>query len=118
MGVRKTARVTKVAKSVGEFLVEMVGELVGEAIMQVLACLLLACLVLIVYVSWSFSPRLTVAGAGLFSLLLAHGAWKICRDPAKGRGRRGLAAVTTVCFGATATTAAFLLFYAPGCGCL
>ncbi|MCD9904791.1 hypothetical protein LUR56_41045 [Streptomyces sp. MT29] len=64
-------------------------------ILTLLACAMLAGLALIVYLSWSFSPRLTVAGAGLPSLLLAHGAWKIFRDPAKGRGHRGLAAATT-----------------------
>ncbi|MFE5675917.1 hypothetical protein ACFQ7B_10165 [Streptomyces erythrochromogenes] len=40
------------------------------------------------------------------------------RTPAKARRRRGLAAVTTVVFTATAATAAFLAFYASGCGCL
>jgi hypothetical protein len=62
-------------KGIGEFLGEMVGEVVGELILNALACALLACLALIVYLSWSFSPRLTVAGARLLSLFLAHGAW-------------------------------------------
>ncbi len=107
-----------VAKSVGEFLVESVGEAVAEVVLSLLACALLGLLALIVYVSWSFSPRVTVAGAGLLSLALAHGAWRTFRAPAKGRRRRGLAAVTTVVFTATAATAAFLALYAPGCNCL
>ncbi|MGW4688512.1 lysine transporter LysE [Streptomyces sp. NPDC004244] len=97
---------------------ETVGEAVAELVLTLLACALLACLALIVYMSWSFSPRLTVAGAGLISLFLAHGAWRIFRDPAKGRRRRGLAAVTTAGFTLTATTGVFLLFYGTGCGCL
>ncbi|MER5814326.1 lysine transporter LysE [Streptomyces californicus] len=112
MGVRRAA------KSVSKFLLETVGELVAEVILTLLACALLACLVLIAYLSWSFSPRLTVAGAALLSLLLAHGAWKIFRDPAKGRRRRGIAAATTAAFTLTAATGAFLVLYAPGCDCL
>ncbi|MCG6499970.1 hypothetical protein [Kitasatospora sp. A2-31] len=50
------------AKGVGKFLIDMVGEVVGEAILTLLACALLGCLGLIAYLSWSFSPRLTVAG--------------------------------------------------------
>ncbi|MEU3304780.1 hypothetical protein ABZ729_33960 [Streptomyces sp. NPDC006678] len=53
---------------------ETVGEAVAEVILTLVACVLLACLALIAYLSWSFSPRLTVAGAGLLSLFLAHGA--------------------------------------------
>ncbi|MGW0391830.1 lysine transporter LysE [Streptomyces sp. NPDC003042] len=112
MGVRRAA------KGIGEFLMEMVGEAVAEVILSLLACVLLACLALIAYLSWSFSPRLTVAGAGLFSLFLAHGAWGIFRDPAEGRRRRGVGAVTTAAFTLTAATAAFLLLYATGCDCL
>ncbi|MEV6679080.1 hypothetical protein AB0N09_19855 [Streptomyces erythrochromogenes] len=63
-------------KDVGEFLVELVGEAVGELVLSVLACVVLGLPALIVYVSWSFSPRLTVAGAGLLSLAVAHGAWR------------------------------------------
>lgn len=48
---------------------------------------------------------------------MAHGAWRTFRAPAKGRRRRGLAAVTTVVFTTTAATAVFLVFYATGCGC-
>ncbi|MGA5474216.1 lysine transporter LysE [Streptomyces arboris] len=87
-------------------------------ILTLLACAMLAGLALIVYLSWSFSPRLTVAGAGLLSLLLAHGAWKIFREPAKGRGHRGLAAATTAGFTLTAATAVFLLLYGAGCNCM
>lgn len=70
MGVRRAA------KGAGEFLMETVAEAVAEVILPLLACALLACLALIAYLSWSFSPRLTVAGAGLLSLFLAHGAWR------------------------------------------
>ncbi|MET8754167.1 lysine transporter LysE [Streptomyces sp. NPDC004667] len=105
-------------KGVSEFLMEAVGEAVAEVILTLLACALLACLALIAYLSWSFSPRLTVTGAGLLSLFLAHGAWRTFRDPAKGRSRRGLAAVTTAGFTLTAATGVFLLFYGTGCGCL
>lgn len=110
MGVRRAV------KGVGEFLVEAVGEVLGEAILSLLACALLACLVLIAYLSWSFSPRLTIAGAGLFSLFLAHGAWRTFREPTEGR-HRGLAALTTAGFTLTAGTAVFLLFYATDCNC-
>ncbi|MGW8351973.1 lysine transporter LysE [Streptomyces wedmorensis] len=112
MGVRR------VAKGIGEFLLEMVGEAVADLILTLLACALLACLVLIAHLSWSFSPRLTVAGAGLLSLVLAHGAWRTFRDPTKGRGRRRLAAVTTAVFTLTASTGLFLLLYSTGCDCL
>ncbi|MCW1099346.1 MULTISPECIES: lysine transporter LysE [Streptomyces] len=111
MGVRRAV------KGVGEFLVDTVGEAVAEAVLSLLACLLLGCLVLIAYLSWSFDPRLTIAGAGLLSLLLAHGAWRTFRAPGNG-GRRGLAALTTVAFGASAATALFLLLYATDCDCL
>ncbi|MFD8026590.1 lysine transporter LysE [Streptomyces lavendulae] len=112
MGVRRAA------KAISEFLMETVGEAVAELVLTLLACALLAGLTLIVYLSWSFSPRLTVAGAGLFSLFLAHGAWRFFRDPAKGRRRRGLAAVPTAVFTLTAATGVFLLLYGTGCGCL
>ncbi|MFD9408219.1 lysine transporter LysE [Streptomyces sp. NPDC059989] len=112
MGVRRVAR------GIGEFLVELLGEFVAEVVLSLLACALLACLALTAYLSWSFSPPLTIAGAGLLSLFLAHGAWRTFRDPAKGRRRRGLAAATTAGFTLTATTAGFLLFYATDCGCL
>ncbi|MFC8114980.1 lysine transporter LysE [Streptomyces sp. NPDC057305] len=111
-------RVRRVAKGISEFLLETVGEAVAEVILTLLACALLAGLALIVYLSWSFSPRLTVAGAGLLSLFLAHGAWKIFRGPAKGRGYRALAAATTAGFTLTAATAVFLLLYGAGCGCM
>lgn len=109
--------VRRVVKSVGDFLVELVGEVVAEVVLSLLACVLLGLLGLIVYVSWSFSPPATVAG-GLLSLAVAHGAWRTFRTPAKGRRRRGLAAVTTAVFTATALTAAFLTLYAFDCGCL
>ncbi|MFE2273293.1 lysine transporter LysE [Streptomyces lavendulae] len=111
MGVRRAA------KGTGEFLTELVGEAVGEVILGLLACALLGCLALITYLSWSFSPRLTVAGAGLLGLFLAHGAWRIFRDPAKGRRRRGLAGVTAAGFTLTAAAGVFLLIYGAGCGC-
>ncbi|MFG3157356.1 lysine transporter LysE [Streptomyces sp. NPDC048219] len=101
----------------GDFLRDTVGEAVAEVVLNLLACLLLGCLVLIAYLSWSLSPRLTIAGAGLLSCLLAHGAWKTFRTPAKGR-RRGLAAVTAAGFTGAAATALFLLLYTPGCDCL
>ncbi|WP_046778272.1 hypothetical protein [Streptomyces yangpuensis] len=112
MGVRKTV------KGVGDFLVETVGEVVAEVVLSVLACVLLGLLALIAYLAWSFSPRATLAGAGVLSLALAHGAWVTFRAPAKGRGRRGLAAVTSAGFVLTAATAAFLVLYGPGCECL
>ncbi|MFE1560698.1 lysine transporter LysE [Streptomyces sp. NPDC058734] len=85
-------RVRRAVKAVGDFVIETTGEFVGEAILSLLACALLGCLALAAYLSWSFSPRLTVAGAGLLGLFLAYGAWRTFRDPAKGRPR-GLAAV-------------------------
>lgn len=112
MGARKAA------KGIGEFLRETVGEAIAEVVLSLLACVLLVCLALIAYLSWSFSPRLTLAGAGLLSLLLAHGAWSTFNDPAKGRRRRGLAAATTAGLTLTSATAVFLLFYATGCDCL
>ncbi|MFE0646512.1 lysine transporter LysE [Streptomyces sp. NPDC058877] len=111
MGIRRAA------KGVGDFLIETVGEAVAEVIFSLLACALFGCLALIAYLSWSFSPRFTIAGAGLLSLFLAHGAWQTFRSPLKGR-RRGLAALTTVGFTVTAMTALFLLFYATECDCL
>ncbi|MFF4102901.1 lysine transporter LysE [Streptomyces sp. NPDC001903] len=111
MGIRKAA------KGVSEFLIETVGEVVGEAILSLLACALLAGLAAVAYLSWTFSPRLTIAAAGLASLFLAHGAWRSYRAPAKGRGR-GLAAVTTAGFTLVAGTALFLLVYGTGCDCL
>ncbi|MET7275694.1 lysine transporter LysE [Streptomyces flaveolus] len=111
MGIRRAA------KGVGEFLIDTVGEAVGEVILTLLACLLLGCLVLIAYLSWFASPRLTVTGVGLLCCFLAHGAWQTVRTPAKGR-RRGLAAVTAAGFTGAAATALFLLLYAPGCDCL
>ncbi|WP_330239416.1 lysine transporter LysE [Streptomyces sp. NBC_00525] len=104
MGVRRAA------KGIGDFLVETLGEAVAEVILSLLACALLGGLALIAYLSWSFSPRLTIAGAGLLSLFLAHGAWQTFRTPAKGR-RRGLAALTAAGFTVTAMTALFLLLY-------
>lgn len=111
-------KVRGVAKGIGEFLKETVGEVVAEALLGLLACALLACLVLTAYLSWSFSPSLTFVGAALLSLFLAHGAWGTFRDPAKGRRRRGVASVTMAGFTLTAATAIFLLFYASGCDCL
>ncbi|MFJ1610775.1 lysine transporter LysE [Streptomyces sp. NPDC088253] len=105
MGVRRAA------KGVGDFLIEMVGEAVAEVILSLLACALLGCLALIA--SWSFSPRFTIAGAGLLSFFLAHGAWQTFRTPTKGR-RRGLATLTAVGFTVAAMTALFLLLYATG----
>ncbi|MEU3668618.1 lysine transporter LysE [Streptomyces virginiae] len=106
------------AKGVGDSLVETVGEAVAEVLLSLLACALLGALALIAYLSWSFSPRLRLAGAGLLSLALAHGAWSTFRGPGKGRGRRGPAAVTSFAFLLTAATALFLMFYATDCGCL
>ncbi|CAM5669500.1 Lysine transporter LysE OS=Streptomyces tendae OX=1932 GN=GUR47_35530 PE=4 SV=1 [Streptomyces tendae] len=111
MGVRRAA------KGFGDFLIDTVGEAVAEVILSVLACILLGCLALIVYLSWSASPRLTIAGAGLLSCLLAHGAWQTFRRPGKVRSR-GLAALTAAVFTGAAATALFLLFYVPGCDCL
>ncbi|WP_394436780.1 lysine transporter LysE [Streptomyces sp. SGAir0957] len=108
--------VGRAAKRVGEFVVDTVGEVVGEAILTLLACAVLAGLTFLAYLSWSSSPRLTVAGAGLICLVLAHGAWQIFRKPRK--GRRGLAAVTATAFTLAAGTAVFLFFYAGNCGCL
>ncbi|WP_186780106.1 lysine transporter LysE [Streptomyces salinarius] len=111
MGVRRAA------KGVGDFLIDTVGEAVAEVVLTLLACVLLGCLVLIAYLSWSASPRLTVAGAGLLSCLFAHGAWQTFRRSGKGR-RRGLAALTATGFTGAAATALFLLLYAPGCDCM
>ncbi|MFB4420477.1 lysine transporter LysE [Streptomyces sp. QL37] len=111
-------RVRRAAKGVGDFVVESIGEAVAEVVLGVLACALLAGLALIAYLSWSFSPLLTVAGTGLLSLFLAHGAWGTFRDPVEGRRRRGWTAVAAVCFTLVAATAAFLLLYASDCGCL
>ncbi|MFE2021425.1 lysine transporter LysE [Streptomyces sp. NPDC059499] len=113
-GWRRAVGVRRAAKGVGDFLVETVGEAVAEVILSLLACALLGCLALIAYLSWSFSPCFTIAGSGLLSLFLAHGAWQTLRAPAKGR-RRGLAALTAVGFTVTAPS---LLFYAAGCDCL
>ncbi|MEV8452710.1 lysine transporter LysE [Streptomyces sp. NPDC052095] len=107
----------RAAKGISDFLIDTVGEVIAELILSLLACALLGCLALIAYLSWSFSPRLTIAGAGLLSIILAHGAWQTFRSPTKGR-RRGLAALTAFGFTATAATALFLLFYATGCDCL
>ncbi|MFE6891002.1 hypothetical protein [Streptomyces sp. NPDC057694] len=103
-------------KGFAEFLADTVGELVAEAVLSVLACLLLAALVGTAYLSWSVSPRGTLIGAGVFSLLFAHGAWSRYRKSARKRGHRALAAVTTTLFVVTTCTAAFLFFYASGCG--
>lgn len=111
MGVRRAA------KEVGDFLSETVGEAVAEVILSLLACALLGCLALIAYASWSVSPRLTIAGSGLLSLFLAHGAWHTLHAPATGR-RRSLATLATVGFTLAAVTALFLLLYATGCDCL
>ncbi|MFD5570277.1 lysine transporter LysE [Streptomyces cadmiisoli] len=111
MGVRRAA------KRVDDFLTETVGEAVAEVILNLLACALLGCLALIAYLSWSYNPRLTLAGVGLLSLTLAHGGWKSFRAPVKGR-RRGLAALTVAIFTLAAMTSLFLLLYATGCDCL
>ncbi|MFD9557169.1 lysine transporter LysE [Streptomyces sp. NPDC059990] len=108
--------IRRAAKGVGDFLIETLGEAVAEVVLSLLACVVLGCLALIAYLSWSFSPRLTIAGTGLLSLILAHGAWQTFRTPAEGR-RRGLAAVTTAGFTLTALTALLLLLYAR-CDCL
>jgi TRAP-type C4-dicarboxylate transport system permease small subunit len=108
--------IRRAAKGVGDFLIDTVGEAVAEVVLSLLACVLLGCLVLIAYLSWSASPRFTLAGAGLLSCFLAHGAWQTLRTPVKAR-RRGLAALTAATFTAAAATALFLLLYAPGCDC-
>ncbi|WP_353945308.1 lysine transporter LysE [Streptomyces sp. HUAS MG91] len=105
-------------KGLGEFLADTLGEAVAELVLTALACALLAVLAGIAYLSWSFSPRGTLAGAGVFCLLLAHGAWRRYRKPARKRGPRILAALTTTLFMATTCTAAFLLLYASGCDCV
>ncbi|MFD4692023.1 lysine transporter LysE [Streptomyces sp. NPDC058463] len=112
MGVRRAA------KGIGDFLVELVGEAVAEVFLSLLACAVLVCLGLLAYLSWSFSPRLTLAGAGALSLCLTHGAWGTFRNPAKGRRRRGMTAVTIAGFTLSAATAVFLFLYASDCGCL
>jgi TRAP-type C4-dicarboxylate transport system permease small subunit len=76
--------VRRAAKKTVKFLLETVGEAVGELILTLLACALLGCLALIGYASWSFSPRLTLAGAGLISLFLAHGAGGPSAIPRRG----------------------------------
>lgn len=111
MGVRKAA------KDVGDFLVETAGEAVTEVILSVLACVVLGCLALTAYLSWSYSPRFTIAGVGLLSLVLAYGGWHAVRSAGKGR-RRSLAALTAAGFTVAAVTALFLLLYGTGCDCL
>ncbi|MFF5619968.1 hypothetical protein [[Kitasatospora] papulosa] len=66
MGVRKAV------KGVAEFLMETVGEVVAEVLLGVLACALVLGLGLGLYLSWSFSPRSTVVGLGVLSLVFAH----------------------------------------------
>lgn len=116
--------VSRAAKGVGDFLMETVGEAVAEVILSLLACvvLLLACVVLgflalAVYLNWSHSPRFTIAGIGLLSLVLAFGGWHGLRSPGRGR-RRGLAALTVGGFTVAAVMALFLLLYGTGCDCL
>ncbi|WP_240111258.1 lysine transporter LysE [Streptomyces sp. MUM 203J] len=87
MGVRRAA------KSVGRFLTDTAGDVVAEVILRLAACALLGGLALIAHPSRSFSPRLTIAGAGLLGLFLAHGAWRTFLTRGRGR-RRGLAALT------------------------
>ncbi|MFS0692985.1 lysine transporter LysE [Streptomyces nitrosporeus] len=111
------AGIRRAAKGTGRFLGEVAGETVAEMVLGLLACVLLGGLALLVYLSWSLSPRATLAGAGLLTLLLAHGAWAAYRDAGKKHRRRGVAAVTATVFTSAAVTAAFLLFYATDCGC-
>ncbi|MEF9914490.1 lysine transporter LysE [Streptomyces sp. P5-A9] len=111
MGIRRAT------KGIAEFLVETVGEAVAEMVLGLLACALLIGLVLTAYLSLSFSPRLTVAGAALLGLFLAHGAWQTFREPVR-RRRRGCAAVAAAGFTLAAATAVFLLLYATDCACL
>ncbi|CAM5638854.1 MULTISPECIES: lysine transporter LysE [Streptomyces] len=110
MGIRRAA------KGVGDFLVDAAGEAVAEVILSVFACVVLGCLVLTVYLSWSYSPRLTVAGGGLLTLFLACGAWHVFRASGK-RRRRGFAALAAVGFIVSAVAAFFLLLYGTGCDC-
>ncbi|MEV6261115.1 lysine transporter LysE [Streptomyces sp. NPDC051784] len=112
-----TVGTRRLIRGIGDFLKEAVGEIVAEAILGVLACALLGGLALIAYLSWSLSPRLTVAGAGLSAVLLAHGAWQHSGRTRKER-RRGFAALTAAAFTLAAATTLFLLLYADGCGCL
>ncbi|MFC8952209.1 lysine transporter LysE [Streptomyces sp. NPDC057101] len=112
------SRVRRVAKGIGEFLTETVGEAASELVLTVLACALLGGLVLLAYLSWSSSPRLTLAGAGLLSAVLAHGAWVRSRGPDRSRRGRRFTAVTGGAFSVAAATAAFLLVYATECDCL
>ncbi|MFE4212714.1 lysine transporter LysE [Streptomyces sp. NPDC056844] len=111
MGIRRAA------KGIGEFLTETIGEAVAELVLGLLACALLSGIVLTAYLSWSFSPRATVAGVALLSLFLARGAWQTFREPVRHR-RRGWAAVAAAGFTLAAATAVFLLLYATDCACL
>ncbi|MFI8003343.1 lysine transporter LysE [Streptomyces sp. NPDC086010] len=111
MGVRE------VVKDVGDFLLETVGEAVAEVVLGVLACAVLAALVSAVVLSWSLSPVSTIAGAGLLSLLLAHGGRNSFRKPGRSRARRGAAAAGTAGFAVATGVAAFLVFHGTGCDC-
>ncbi|WP_329034343.1 lysine transporter LysE [Streptomyces sp. NBC_00178] len=110
-------KVREVVRGVGAFLRETVGEAVAEVVLGVLACAVLAALVPAVVRSWSLSPVSTIAGAGLLSLLLAHGGWNTFREPGRSRARRGVAAAGTVGFAVAAGLAGFLVFYGTGCDC-
>ncbi|MEU8538470.1 hypothetical protein AB0C52_00455 [Streptomyces sp. NPDC048717] len=107
-----------IAKGVGEFLTETVGETLADLILQALACALLVALALVAYLSWSFSPNLTLAGAGALGAFLAYGALSVFRTPAKPRRYRWFAAAGATVFTAVASTAVFLLLYGTECGCL
>ncbi|WP_318209921.1 lysine transporter LysE [Streptomyces sp. SJL17-1] len=106
--------VRRALRGAGNLLVDLVGDAVAEVVLTLLALALLGGLGFVACLSWSFSPGLTLVGATLLSLLLAHGAWARFRDRARaGRGRR-LAAVTSAFFTVTAVTAVFLLLYGTG----
>ncbi|MEU7022427.1 lysine transporter LysE [Streptomyces sp. NPDC046203] len=107
-----------IARGIGDFLTETVGETLADLILQGLACALLAALAALTYLGWSFSPHLTLAGAGALGAFLAYGAVSAFRTPAKSRRYRWFAAAGAIAFTAVAGVAVFLLLYGTGCGCL
>ncbi|MEU2246701.1 hypothetical protein [Streptomyces sp. NPDC019224] len=111
MGIGRTA------KRVGEHLREQTVEAVGELALTALACILLGALIWAAHLSWSASPRLTVAGSVLAGLAFIHGAWTMLRAPSQHPRRRGVAATTTALLALGAGTSLFLAFYATGCDC-
>ncbi|MFJ7629134.1 hypothetical protein ACIQZN_21835 [Streptomyces sp. NPDC097595] len=107
----------RVAKAIGEQLLEFAMEMVGETILTLLAYLLLGTLLWVAYLAWAVNPRLAVAGATLAGITFTHGAWVTLHGRPKGTRRRGVAAVTTGFFALASGVTLFLALYATGCDC-